>query len=58
MKEIKWLRPLNYRRPRYTPVMRGYRYSMDNKPTDVVYKAFFVTPFDATTSSTPCGMQC
>lgn len=30
-----------HRRPRYTPVMRGYRYSMDNKPSSPVYKAFF-----------------
>lgn len=34
-----------HRRPRYSPVMRGYRYSMDNKPSDVVYKAFFKHAF-------------
>ena len=45
MNVIKWLRPVNYRRPRYTPVMRGYRYSMDNKPSSTVYKAFFKHAF-------------
>jgi len=33
------------RRPRYTPKMRGYAYSMDNRPSNVVYKAFFKYAF-------------
>jgi hypothetical protein len=45
MQTVDWLPPRIYRIPKYKPVMRGYRYSMDNKPSDTLEKAFYAHAF-------------